>query len=148
MNNLNWLYTETVRKHFFHPKGALKENEKIKADSADGIGLVGSPRCGDMMKIWIWVDKAKDRIKKVRWQTYGCASAIASTSMLAEMLMEKQGMEISKALKLSPVDILKRLGGLPQNKIHCSVLGDQALRKAIFDYFRKSHQAKRIPKAQ
>jgi NifU-like protein involved in Fe-S cluster formation len=94
--------------------------------------------CGDVMKLWIWIEK--DRIKKCKWQTFGCASAIASTSMLSVMVTEKGGMKISDAKKITAKDILKRLGGLPAIKIHCSVLGDQALRAAINDYESKKKQ--------
>lgn len=100
--------------------------------------------CGDMMKFWIRVDTKTDRIKLCKWQTFGCASAIASTSMLSVMVMEKGGMKVDKALKIKPQDILLRLGGLPNNKIHCSVLGDKALRAALNDYFRKTGQYDRI----
>lgn len=100
--------------------------------------------CGDMMKFWIQVDPKTEKIKLCKWKTFGCASAIASTSMLSVMVMEKGGMKVEKARKLKPQDILARLGGLPSNKIHCSVLGDKALRAAINDYFRKSGQYDRI----
>lgn len=131
-----WLYSKTVKNHFLHPKNYVvngKPNFKY-----NGVGMVGSPACGDMMKIWIYIDPKTKRIKKCGWQTFGCASAIASTSMISVMVTEKGGMLIDKALKLSQKDILKRLGGLPDRKIHCSVLGDQALKSAIEDYFKKS----------
>ena len=113
--------------------------------NADGIGEVGSPACGDMMEVLIKIDKDSDRIVDVRWKTFGCASAIASTSMLSVILTEDGGMKINDALKLRPQHILSRLGGLPDKKIHCSVLGDEALREAIKDYFTKSGQDERIP---
>lgn len=100
--------------------------------------------CGDAMKFWLRIDPKTERIKECRWQTYGCASAIASTSALSEMLTEKGGMKIEKALKITPQDILKRLGGLPARKIHCSVLGDKALRAAINDYYKNTGQLGRI----
>ncbi|MFA5133369.1 MAG: iron-sulfur cluster assembly scaffold protein [Patescibacteria group bacterium] len=126
-----WFYTEIVKKHFFEPYKFLKDKEKFKAD---GEGAVGSPACGDMMKFWIKVDKKVGKIIDCRWRTFGCASAIASTSALAEMITEKGGIKIEKALKIRPQDIMKRLGGLPDIKVHCSVLGDQALRAAIENY--------------
>lgn len=138
-----WFYTDTVKDHFFHPKKFMADDEEKKY-KADGVGIVGSPACGDVMKMWIKVDKKSDKIIDCRWRTFGCASAIASTSMLAVMITEKGGMKIDKALQIKPQDILKRLGGLPQRKIHCSVLGDKALRAAINDYFKKSGQTKRI----
>ncbi|MBU1179526.1 iron-sulfur cluster assembly scaffold protein [Patescibacteria group bacterium] len=130
----SWFYSKTVKKHFFNPIKFLKDDEKF---DADGVGQVGSSACGDVMKFWIKVDKSGKKIIDCRWRTYGCGSAIASTSTLAEMLTEKGGMKIKDALKIKPQDIMKRLGGLPAIKVHCSVLGDQALRKAIEDYKKK-----------
>jgi len=89
------------------------------------------------MEFLIKVDLATDRIKECRWRTFGCASALASTSVLSEMITEKGGMKISEAVKLTPQDIIKRLHGLPAIKVHCSVLGDQALRAAIKDYLKR-----------
>jgi ABC-type Fe3+-hydroxamate transport system substrate-binding protein len=95
-----------------------------------------------MMKLWI---KVKDnRIKECKWQKFGCASAIASTSMLSVMVTRDGGMKLEKALQLKPQDIVTELGSLPARKFHCSVLGDKALRAAINDYFRKSNQVDRI----
>lgn len=139
----SWAYSDQVKKHFFNPVKFLKDGEEQEF-KADGIGMVGSMACGDMMKFWINVDKKQDKIKDVRWQTFGCASAIASTSALAEMLSEKGGMKIDQAVKIIPRDILARLGGLPAIKVHCSVLGDKALLAAVNDYFRKTKQFHRI----
>ena len=86
--------------------------------------------------MWIKVDREEDRIKECKWQTFGCASAIGSTSMLSVMLTENGGMKIDDALKIKPQDIVKRLEGLPNRKFHCSVLGVKALREALNDYFR------------
>ena len=141
-DNKRWIYTKTVKDHFFNPRNALRDGEDFKAD---GMGEVGSPACGDMMQVYIKVDKDDDRITDFRWKTFGCASAIASTSMLSIMLTEDGGMKIDNALRLRPQHILTRLGGLPDKKIHCSVLGDEALREAIKDYFEKSGQESRIP---
>lgn len=127
----NWLYSPVVRDHFFHPRNILIDEEKYKAH---GIGVVGSPTCGDMMVVWIKVDKKKGKIKECKWRTFGCASAIASTSMLSVMATEDGGMTITKAKRLSPESIIERLGGLPDRKYHCSVLGHEALREAIEDY--------------
>ncbi|KKT02691.1 MAG: nitrogen-fixing NifU domain-containing protein, nitrogen fixation protein NifU [Candidatus Peregrinibacteria bacterium GW2011_GWF2_43_17] len=143
-NNNRWVYSSSVKSHFFHPQNLVEDIKKFDESKYDGIGVVGSPACGDMMKLWVKIDKKNDRIRDLKWQTFGCASAIASTSMLSVMVTEKGGMKIENALKLKPQDILARLGGLPPRKIHCSVLGDKALRKAINDYFRKSEQYKRI----
>ncbi len=138
----NWLYSETVKEHFFRPKNVLEGDEKDY--KADGVGYVGNPACGDMMKVWIMVDSNQDKITECKWKTFGCASAIGSTSMLSVMVTEKGGMKIDEALQLKPEDIIQRLGGLPSKKLHCSVLGDKALREAIFDYFKKTDQADRI----
>ncbi len=128
-----WFYSDEVKRHFFNPYKFMKDEEE-KTFEFDGVGQVGSPACGDMMKLWIRVDKSTQKIVDCRWRTYGCGSAIASTSAMAEMITENGGMEIEEALKIKPQDIMARLGGLPEIKIHCSVLGDQALEAAIKDY--------------
>ena len=138
----SWAYTKQVREHFFKPKNLLLKNPTKTEFPAEGI--VGSPACGDVMRVWLSIDQKKDRIKKFKWKTFGCASAIASTSMLSVMVTEKNGMKIDKALKIRPQDIMKRLGGLPDRKIHCSVLGDKALRMALNDWFKKTKQFERI----
>ena len=139
-----WFYTNEVRKHFFDPQNIFKTEEEAVAyeKEADGVGMVGSPACGDAMKMWIKVKD--DKIDECKWQTFGCASAIASTSMLSVMLTENGGMKVAGALELKPQDIVKRLEGLPTRKFHCSVLGDKALRDAINDYFKKSGQEDKI----
>lgn len=136
-----WVYTDLVKEHFFHPQN-LVMGEPPK--DFDGVGMVGSPACGDAMKIWIKVDQAADKITDLKWQTFGCASAIGSTSMLSVVVTENGGMSLEDALKLRPQDIMARLGGLPVRKVHCSVLGDKALRSAINDYFRRSGQTTRL----
>ncbi len=143
VDSKKWFYTETVKEHFFKPKNFL-DGKKAETYKADGVGMVGSPACGDMMRVWIKVDSSEDKIKEMKWQTFGCASALASTSMLSVMASENGGMKIEDALKIKPQDIVKRLGDLPARKFHCSVLGDKALRAAINDYFRKSGQVNRM----
>ena len=123
----DWFYSGKVKEHFLHPKNFLKDEKEIKKFNA--YGKVGNMKCGDVMELWLKIEKNK--IKDVRWRTFGCASAIASTSAMSEMI---KGMTIDKATKLTGKDILKELNGLPAIKIHCSVLGDQALREAIKDY--------------
>lgn len=138
----SWVYTKQVRDHFFKPKNLLLENPaKAKYDAE---GIVGSPACGDVMRVWLKIDGKDDKIKELKWRTFGCASAIASTSVLSVMVTEKGGMKIEKALLIRPQDITKRLGGLPDRKIHCSVLGDKALRAALNDWFKKTGQLDRI----
>jgi len=139
--NQKWFYTDIVKDHFFRPRNIFRTKEEIERYKADGTGEVGSPACGDVMRIWIKVDKKNDKIIDCKWQTFGCGSAIASTSILSTMVI---GMKIEDALKIKPNDIVKELGGLPARKIHCSVLGDKALREALNDYFRKSGQENRI----
>lgn len=128
-----WLYSDIVKDHFFNPRNLLVNGQE-EGFEADGMGRVGSPACGDEMVIWIKVDPKTKKITDCKWQTFGCGSAIASTSMLSEMVLENGGMTIEQALKIRPQDILERLGGLPARKVHCSVLGDQALRAAIEDW--------------
>jgi NifU-like protein involved in Fe-S cluster formation len=101
-----------------------------------GMAVVGSPACGDMMAVWIKVDKFSNKITECKWRTFGCASAIASTSMMSVMVTENGGMSLQKAKRISPEAIIERLSGLPDRKYHCSVLGHNALREAIIDYER------------
>jgi NifU-like protein len=139
----SWVYSDIVKEHFFNPQNILMPGEEADYQS-DGLGYVGSPACGDMMKMWIKVDPKKDRITECKWQTFGCASAIASTSMLSVIATEKGGMKLDDAMQIKAQDILERLGGLPNRKIHCSVLGDKALQSAINDYFKKTEQYNRV----
>jgi len=138
-----WLYTDKVKDHFFNPRNFMRFGEEKKF-KFNGYGRVGSPACGDEMVLWLQIDPKTEKIKDCRWRTFGCGSAIASTSVLSEMIKRKGGMVIDKALKLKPQDIMKELGGLPDRKVHCSVLGDKALQAAINDYFRKTKQHDRI----
>jgi len=142
-NGKKWLYTDTVKDHFFNPRNLLLPGKDVDFEY-DATGRVGSPACGDEMVIWLKIDKENEKITDCKWQTFGCGSAIASTSMLSVMLIENGGMKIEDALKLKPQDILARLGGLPNRKIHCSVLGDKALQAAVNDWFRKTDQHDRI----
>ncbi|MFA6548037.1 MAG: iron-sulfur cluster assembly scaffold protein [Candidatus Magasanikbacteria bacterium] len=138
-----WLYSDIVKDHFFNPRNFMKygEEEKFKFN---GMGRVGSPACGDEMVLWLSIDPKTEKIIDCRWRTFGCGSAIASTSVLSEMITEKGGMKLDDALKIKPQDILARLGGLPDRKVHCSVLGDKALQAAVNDYFRQSGQHTRV----
>ncbi|MEM4282311.1 MAG: iron-sulfur cluster assembly scaffold protein [Candidatus Woesearchaeota archaeon] len=142
----SWFYTPVVKDHFFNPRKICKTDDEAEEFKkvANGFGMVGSPACGDMMEFWLKIDPATERIIDCRWRTFGCASAIASTSMLAVMITENGGMKIDDALKIKPTDIVKRLIDLPKRKFHCSVLGDKALRAAINDYFRRTGQENRI----
>jgi len=131
----DWYYSDTVKEHFFNPKNILLDEPK--EGDFDAEGEVGSVACGDVMKMWFKVDPETKKIKKLKWRTWGCASAIASTSVFSEMVTEKGGLTIDEALKISPQEIMARLGGLPMIKVHCSVLADQAFKKAVEDYKEK-----------
>ena len=123
----DWVYSETVKDHFLNPRNFLMGDES-KFDY-DAVGLVGNPICGDQMKMYIKVKD--DKIFDIKWKTYGCASAIASTSALSEIA---KGKTLDEALKISAEDIDDYLGKLPKHKFHCSVLGHDALRDAIEKY--------------
>jgi nitrogen fixation NifU-like protein len=127
----DWLYSDTVKEHFTNPRNVLLEDED--SFSYNARGQTGNIKCGDQMLMLLKIDN--DVITDVRWRTYGCASAIASTSMLSEVI---KGMKIEDAYKVRPEDLVEKLGGLPSYKIHCSVLGDKALRAAIDDYLSKT----------
>src|SRR3989338_9299201 len=101
-----WFYSDAVKEHFFHPKNFM-ENEEEYADAA--MGMVGSPACGDAMKIWIKVDPTTERITDMKWKTFGCGSAIASTSMMSVMVTENGGLTLDEARKLRPQEIMQRL---------------------------------------
>jgi nitrogen fixation protein NifU and related proteins len=135
---MDWAYTEKVKDHFVNPRNILDDE---KGYEYDGKGMVGNIKCGDQMLMLIKVDPETEIIKDCKWKTYGCASAIASTSVLSEMVI---GMKLEDAYDISPGDITEQLGELPEHKIHCSVLGDKALREAINDYYRKNGKASRV----
>ena len=122
-----WVYSDVVKDHFLNPRNFLMGDES-KFDY-DAVGLVGNPICGDQMKMFIKVQN--DKIIDLRWKTYGCASAIASTSALSELA---KGKSLDEALLISAKDIDDYLGNLPKHKFHCSILGHDALRDAINNY--------------
>jgi nitrogen fixation NifU-like protein len=127
----DWIYSDKVKQHFLDPKNVLFGDEA--SFGADGRGLVGNVVCGDQMLMLIKVKD--DVITDIRWKTYGCASAIASTSALSEVA---KGRTLKAAWQIKPAEIAAELGGLPKHKFHCSVLGDQALQAAINDYLSKT----------
>ena len=109
----DWIYTDIVKDHFLNPRNFLMGDEsKFKCDAT---GIVGNPICGDQMKMFIKVDKKTDTITDLRWKTYGCASAIASTSALSELA---KGKTLDEALRISAEDIDNYLGKLPKHKFH------------------------------
>ena len=120
-------YNKKVLKYFLNPKN----RGKIK--NPDGVGMVGNPVCGDLMKIYIKVSK-DEIIKDIGFETLGCVAAVASSSITTEMA---KGKTLKQAMKIKKDDIVKELKGLPKEKIHCSVLANQALKKAIEDYYSK-----------
>lgn len=138
----DWVYSDKVKDHFINPRNVLLDIDQYQPD---GKGIVGNVKCGDQMIMVIKVDKDKGVIKDCKWKTYGCASAIASTSILSEMVI---GMKVEQAYHLSPKDVAKELGGLPEHKIHCSVLGDKALRAAINDFYRRNGLDDKITKEE
>ena len=141
-SQINWVYSEKLKDHFVNPRNILEDEGSYQDD---GKGIVGNMKCGDQMLIVIKVDKEKGIITDCKWKTYGCASAIASTSILSEMVI---GMTLEQAYKLSPKDVAKELGGLPENKVHCSVLGDKALRAAIDDYYKRNGMLDKVKKQE
>lgn len=121
-------YSEKVMDHFLHPR-----NVGEIAD-ASGIGNVGNPICGDVLRLYIKIDN--NIITEAKFKTFGCGAAIATSSMVTELV---KGKTIDEALKISNKAVAEALGGLPKIKMHCSVLAEEALRSAIEDY-RKRHQ--------
>ncbi|MDD6275548.1 MAG: Fe-S cluster assembly scaffold protein NifU [Clostridia bacterium] len=121
------LYSEKVMDHFQNPRNLGK------MDDADGVGEVGNAKCGDIMKIYL---KIKDGvIEDVKFNTFGCASAIATSSMATEMI---KGQKVEDAIQISNKAVVEALDGLPPAKIHCSVLAEQAVKAAVADYYTKN----------
>ena len=134
MKNKPMLYSKEIMKHFRNPKnvGVIK--------NADGIGKVGNIVCGDVMWLYIKIKKdkeGKERIKDVKFQTFGCIVAIAVSSVLTEIIKNKT---IDEAIKFKKEDIIKKTGKLPPIKVHCSVLAADALHEAIYDYFKRNNR--------
>jgi len=124
------MYSKKLLKHFTNPKffGKIK--------NADAMGKAGNPRCGDIMDIFLKVDKKTQKIKDIKFQTYGCAAAIAASDMICELV---KGKKLDEALKVSFKDISSSLGEMPPLKIHCAQLAVEALRIAIKNYQSKKN---------
>ena len=131
MEAFNTQYSEKVMEHFKNPKNVGEIPE------ADGIGNVGNPVCGDIMRLYIKVENNK--IKDAKFKTFGCGAAIATSSMVTEIV---KGKTVEDALKISNKAVAEALGGLPPIKMHCSVLAEQALKSAIDDYLSKKEKKK------
>ncbi|MBQ9330401.1 MAG: Fe-S cluster assembly scaffold protein NifU [Oscillibacter sp.] len=123
------LYSDKVMDHFQNPRNVGK------MDDADGIGEVGNARCGDIMRMYIKVDPESQTITDVKFNTFGCGSAIATSSMATELI---KGKPISQALQLSNKAVVEALDGLPAYKLHCSVLAEEAVKAAVKDYYDKN----------
>lgn len=119
-------YSDKVMDHFLHPRNVGE------LDDASGIGNVGNPVCGDVMKMFIKVEN--NVIVEAKFKTYGCGAAISTSSMVTEMV---KGKSVEDALQITNKAVAEALGGLPAVKLHCSVLAEQALRAALADYYRK-----------
>ena len=121
------LYSDKVMEHFANPRNVGE------IEDADGIGEVGNAKCGDIMKMYIKVNDGC--ISDVKFRTFGCGAAVATSSMATEMI---KGKSISDALKLTNKAVVEALDGLPDSKLHCSVLAEQAMKSAISDYYRRN----------
>ncbi|HPF56732.1 MAG TPA: Fe-S cluster assembly scaffold protein NifU, partial [Clostridiales bacterium] len=120
------MYTQKVMDHFMNPRNVGE------IENADGVGEVGNARCGDIMRMYLKIDDGV--ITDVKFKTFGCGAAIATSSMATELI---KGKSIEEALKLTNKAVVEALEGLPPAKIHCSVLAEQAIKTALADYYRK-----------
>ena len=118
------LYSDIVMDHFMHPRNVGE------IENPDGVGQVGNAKCGDIMKMYL--DIENNVIKDVKFETFGCGSAIASSSMATEMI---KGKTIDEALAVTNRQVVDALGGLPAHKLHCSVLAEESIKSAIKDYY-------------
>ena len=122
------LYSEKVMDHFMNPRNVGH------IENADGIGEIGNAKCGDIMKIYLKIEN--DIIVDCKFETFGCGSAIASSSMATEMIM---GKSVDEAMELTNKAVAEALDGLPAHKMHCSVLAEEAIKNALKDYFDKNN---------
>ena len=122
------LYTETVMDHFTHPRNVGE------IPDADGVGEVGNAKCGDIMKMYLKIKD--DRIEDAKFETFGCGSAIASSSMATELI---KGKTVDEALAVTNKQVVDALGGLPAYKLHCSVLAEESIKAAVKDYYERNN---------
>ena len=122
------LYTETVMDHFTHPRNVGE------IPDADGVGEVGNAKCGDIMKMYLKIKD--DRIEDVKFETFGCGSAIASSSMATELI---KGKTVDEALAVTNKHVVDALGGLPAYKLHCSVLAEESIKAAVKNYYDRNN---------
>ena len=125
------MYSEIVMDHFKNPRNSGS------MENPDGVGQVGNPKCGDIMKIYLKIND-DEIIEDVKFETFGCGSAIASSSMATELI---KGKSIQDAVELTNKAVIEALGGLPPVKVHCSVLAEQAVKSALYDYSQKTQKA-------
>ena len=128
-------YSEKVMDHFTNPRNVGE------IENADGVGVVGNAKCGDIMKIYLKIDE-NDIIVDCKFKTFGCGAAIATSSMATELI---KGKSVSEALALTNSAVVEALDGLPPVKVHCSVLAEEAIKAAIADYYKKNGIDKEIP---
>ena len=122
------LYTDTVMDHFMHPRNVGE------IPNADGVGEVGNAKCGDIMKMYLKIND--NVIEDVKFETFGCGSAIASSSMATELI---KGKTIDEALAVTNKQVVDALGGLPAHKLHCSVLAEESIKSAVKDYYDRNN---------
>ena len=123
------MYTEKVMDHFMHPRNVGE------IDNASGVGTVGNAKCGDIMRIFLDIDENQD-VRDAKFKTFGCGAAIATSSMATEMII---GKTIQEALEVTNKAVMEALGGLPPVKVHCSLLAEQAVHAALWDYAQKNN---------
>ena len=123
------MYTEKVMDHFMHPRNVGE------IDNASGVGTVGNAKCGDIMRIFLDIDE-NQVVRDAKFKTFGCGAAIATSSMATEMII---GKTIQEALEVTNKTVMEALGGLPPVKVHCSLLAEQAVHAALWDYAQKNN---------
>lgn len=124
------MYSEKVMEHFNHPRNVGK------IENASGVGTVGNAKCGDIMRIYLDIDKDTQIINDVKFKTFGCGAAVATSSMATELVM---GKTVQEALQITNRAVMEALDGLPPVKIHCSVLAEEAIHAALWDYAQKNN---------